>query len=82
MKARLTPRERAAVARRRKLDYISAQVSAGELVIRAMTLSERETWARQHAAVAVKLTPAQHAQRAAALKSRRASERHRDDVSA
>ena len=82
MKARSTPRERAAVARLTKLDFISAQVSAGELVIRTMTLAERETWARQHAAVEAKLTPAEHARRAAALKSRRASERHRDDASA
>jgi hypothetical protein len=68
----LTPRERAAVARRKKLDYISAQVSAGELVIRAMTMAEREMWAKQHAAVEARLSPAERTRRAAALKARRA----------
>ena len=72
MKVRLTPRERAAVTRVQKLDYISAQVSAGELVIRTMTLAERETWAEQHAAVEAKLTPGERTRRAAALKARRA----------
>jgi hypothetical protein len=77
---RLTPRERAALTRLKKLDYISTQVSAGELVIREMTLGERERWARQHAAVEAKLTPAERTRRAAALKVRRATERHRSQV--
>jgi hypothetical protein len=70
MNVRLTPREGAAVARRKKLDYISDQVSAGELVIRAMTLADRES-AAQHAAVEAKLTSDQRTRRAAALKARR-----------
>jgi hypothetical protein len=78
--ARLTPRERAAITRQKRLDYISEQVSAGELVIREMTLGERERWAIQHAAVEAKLTPAESARRAAALKARRATERHRSQV--
>jgi hypothetical protein len=65
------------VARRKKLDYISERVSAGELVIRAMTVGEREEWVRQHAAVDAKLTPAERTRRAAALKARRTAERHR-----
>ena len=77
MEARLTPRERAAVARRKKLDYISTLVSGGELVIRAMTLAEREKWAEQHATVEAKLTPDQRTRRAAALKARRTAEHHR-----
>ena len=60
------------MSRLEKLDYISAQVSAGELIIRTMTLAERETWAEQHAAVEAKLTPDQRTRRAAALKARRA----------
>ena len=72
MNARLTPRERAAATRRKKLDDISAQLEAGELVLRAMTLAERDEWARQHAAVEAKLTATERARRAAALKARRA----------
>jgi hypothetical protein len=72
MNVRLTPREGAAVASRKKLDYISEQVSAGELVVRAMTLADREEWAAQHAAVEAKLTSDQRTRRAAALKARRA----------
>ena len=68
---RLTPRERAAVARRKKLDYVSAQVAGGELVIRAMTMAERDEWARQHAAVEAKLSPAERTRRDVALKARR-----------
>jgi hypothetical protein len=68
MNVRLTPREGAAVASRKKLDYISEQVSAGELVIRAMTLADREEWAAQHAAVEAKLTSDQRTRRAAAVK--------------
>jgi hypothetical protein len=77
---RLTPQERAALTRLKKLDYISEQISAGELVIREMTLGERERWASQHAAVESKLTSAERTRRAAALKARRATERHRLQV--
>jgi hypothetical protein len=64
------------MTRQKRLDYINEPMSAGELVIREMTLGERERWAIQHAAVEAKPTPADSARRAAALKARRATERH------
>ena len=72
-------KEKAAARRRAKLAEIRKQVAAGELVIRTMTVAERERWARQHAAVEAKLTPTERTQRAAALKSRRATERRLAD---
>ena len=68
-------KEKAAARRRAKLAEIRKQVAAGELVIRTMTKTERERWAKQHAAIEAKLTPSERARRAAALRSRRASER-------
>jgi hypothetical protein len=70
-KVKLTPRERAAAVRQAKLDHIDEQVAAGDLVIRAMTKSERRLWARQHAAIEAKLTLVERTRRATALKARR-----------
>ena len=68
------PQERAAEARRAKLELIREQVLSGVLVIRQMTPAERKKWARQHASVEAKLTSAAHQRRQAALRGRRKSE--------
>ena len=67
--------DRAAAARKAKLERIREQVSSGDLVIRKMTKTERDRWARQQAAVEAKLTPAERTRRAAAVKARRGAER-------
>ena len=75
----LMTNEKAAARRRAKLDEIRMQIAAGDLVVRTMTSAEREQWAKQHAAIEAKLTPSERARRAAALKSRRATERRLAD---
>jgi hypothetical protein len=70
-----TARERAAAARRAKLENIGEQVSSGELVIRKMTPSEQKKWAEKKATVEAKLTSAERARREDPLKARRRIER-------
>jgi hypothetical protein len=70
-------RERAAAAREAKLELIREQVSSGALVIREMTKTERAKWAKQHATLEAKLTPAERTGRAAALKERHRRAHHR-----
>ena len=70
-------RERAAAAREAKLELIREQVSSGALVIRDMTKTERAKWAKQHATLEAKLTPAERTGRAAALKERHRRAHHR-----
>jgi hypothetical protein len=69
-------RAKAAEVREKKLELIREQVSSGDLVIREMTKAERTRWARQHAALDAKLTPAERTRRAAHLKERQRRAAH------
>ena len=70
-------RAKAAEVREKKLELIREQVSSGDLVIREMTKAERATWAKRHAALEAKLTPAERTGRAAHLKERHRRAAHR-----
>lgn len=74
-----TVQERAAEARRLKLEYIREQVSSGVLVIRQMTRAEREKWDKQRATLEASFTPAECTRRDSLLRNRRLrAERHVD----
>ena len=66
-----TNRERDHDARQAKLEQVREQVASGQLVIREMTRAERSKWAKRHAVVEARSTPADRASRAAAIENRR-----------
>jgi hypothetical protein len=63
--------ERAAEARRAKLEHIRTQIASGALVIRQMTRAERAKWDKQRAILDANFTPAERTRRDSVLRNRR-----------